>query len=97
MSQIKAIEGEAGDNQMFNGYYLVQQEDGQLRCSCGRSLIKADENTWKCSGGYPLFRPKDGDIKQDKFGNTYFKMKPHRKKSDKVQKGGASSTFGKRK
>ncbi len=67
-------DGSFGDE---NGYYLVQRKDGKLRCSCGAELIKHDEDSWKCSHGYPIYRPQDGDIVKDKSGELMFKMKPH--------------------
>lgn len=80
MSRIEPKTNLSDPTQRSRGYFLVQREDGQLRCSCGGELIKLDEHSYKCSGGYPIFRPGDGEIIQDKFGNIYLKMKPHPKK-----------------
>lgn len=60
------------------GYFMVQRQDGALRCSCGRELIKHDENSLKCSAGYPIYRPQDGDMVKDKFGEISLRMKPHK-------------------
>ena len=51
--------------------------DGKMRCSCGRELVKVDDNTYKCSYGYPLYRMDMGDIIKDKFGNLLFRGKSH--------------------
>jgi len=61
----------------FDGYYMAQSPDGVLRCSCGRKLIKLDEHTWQCSGGYPIYRDEDGAFVLDKFGNLMLKAKDH--------------------
>jgi hypothetical protein len=60
-----------------SGYYLEQDKDGQLRCSCGRSLVKLDNYTFKCSGGWPIYRPEDGTVEVDKFGNIQIRVIPH--------------------
>lgn len=54
-------------------YSLMENEDGVLCCSCGRALIKLDEETYQCPGGYPTYRIADGSIIIDKFGNLMFK------------------------
>lgn len=58
------------------GWVLVEQ-DGVLKCSCGRKLIQHDENTWSCSAGFPLYRLSDGDVRIDKYGNLYMKIMEH--------------------
>lgn len=59
-----------------SGYTLIQNSEGALTCSCGRELIQQDENTYKCSGGYPKYHFDQGDIIKDKFGNILLKEKP---------------------
>lgn len=85
MSKINPQKPKAQSNQAFKGFYLVQREDGQLRCSCGRQLEKLDDYTYRCTGGFPQFRPEDGEVKQDKFGNIYLKMKPHKKDDNQTE------------
>lgn len=58
-------------------YFLVQDENGHLTCSCGRALIKLDEYTYRCSGGYPTYRPEDDTVIKDKDGNIQLKELPH--------------------
>jgi len=82
MSKIKPNTQLSDPSMQDQEYFLVQREDGQLRCSCGGELIKLDEYSYRCSGGYPIFRPDDGDIIQDKFGNKYLRMKPHKDKKN---------------
>lgn len=69
----------------FKGYFSIVAPDGTLKCSCGRQLIKLDDNTYKCSGGYPIYRFEQGEFFIDKFGNLMFKEKDHNKekKNDK--------------
>ena len=67
--------------QDHDGYYLVE-EDGVLKCSCGRELEKMDEDTWRCSGGYPVYRFSEGSIILDKFGNLMLKKIPHGKNEE---------------
>jgi len=62
-------------------YYAVEQ-DGIMKCSCGRELVKVDEDTYKCSGGFPFYRFTDGTIVIDKFGNLLLKKEPHKKKEE---------------
>ena len=84
MKQIKPFSEDDDDRNRINlidadRFWLVEYEDGQLRCSCGRSLIKLDENTFKCTGGYPTYSLADGEVMLDKFGNIMLKNKPHKK------------------
>ena len=58
-------------------YYLCEDEDGTLKCSCGRELIQMDEDTWKCTGGWPTYKFSDGSIFIDKFGRLMFKTSEH--------------------
>ncbi len=58
-------------------YWAVLAPDGTLRCSCGRELEKMDEHTYKCPGGYPIYRFEDGTIFIDKFGNLMIKTTDH--------------------
>lgn len=87
MSKIKPETSLSDPSIQDRGYFLVQHENGKLTCSCGGELIKLDEYSYKCSGGYPIFRPEDGDIIQDKFGNKYLRMKPHKDKKNPKNKG----------
>ena len=57
-------------------YYAVEQ-DGVLTCSCGRELVKLDDKTYKCPGGYPIYRFDDGSVYIDKFGNLMIKQIEH--------------------
>lgn len=58
-------------------YYPVTYKDGRVTCSCGRELMKIDEHTYQCTGGYPIYRFDEGDIIKDKFGNLMMKAKEH--------------------
>ena len=60
-----------------NDYYSVEGEDGVLRCSCGAELVKLDDKTYQCPGGYPIYRFDEGEVVLDKFGNLLFKHKSH--------------------
>lgn len=60
-----------------DGYYAVTYPDGTLHCSCGATLVKMDEKTYECPGGYPVYRFDEGDILIDKFGNLMFRNKSH--------------------
>ena len=62
-------------------YYSVENEDGTLRCSCGRELEKLDESTYRCSGGYPTYRFDDDSVFIDKFGNLMAKKIEHGEKN----------------
>lgn len=65
-----------------NAWYPRVGPDGQMRCSCGRTLVKVDETTWACSAGYPRYRFDTGDIVVDKFGRLMFRMKEHSNKQE---------------
>jgi len=58
-------------------YFSVVDPDGVLRCSCGRELEKMDEHTYKCPGGYPIYRFEDGTVFIDKHGNLMLKHIDH--------------------
>ena len=73
MRNIKPEEG----SQYGAKYHMVADEKGVLRCSCGSKLVKMDEKTYKCPGGFPIYRVDEGDIVKDKFGNLLFRMKDH--------------------
>ena len=60
-----------------NDEYYSIEEDGVMRCSCGRELITLDENTYKCSGGFPIYRFDEGSVFLDKFGNLCIKKLSH--------------------
>lgn len=61
----------------YGGFFLVEDHDGTLKCSCGRELVNVDEHTWRCSAGYPTYRFEEGTIMVDKFGNIMIKKIPH--------------------
>lgn len=63
-------------------YYLVEYDDGVLRCSCGRELVKKDEETYECSGGLPVYKLDMGEIMIDKWGRLMLKKKPHKKSEE---------------
>jgi hypothetical protein len=52
-------------------YKMVTTARGKLKCSCGRELIKMDEETYKCSGGFPIYRISSGGVFIDKFGQLW--------------------------
>lgn len=60
-----------------NEYYSVVDDKGKMTCSCGRELIKLDEHTYKCPGGYPIYRFEDGSVFIDKWGNLMLKAIDH--------------------
>ena len=43
----------------------------------GRVLVKQDENTYRCTGGYPEWKMDSEDVFVDKFGNLMLKPKTH--------------------
>ena len=56
-------------------YFDPIAEDGKsMRCVCGYELIKADGDTYKCSGGNHTYRINEGDGMLDKFGNLLLKI-----------------------
>lgn len=59
-------------------YFCVDDGDGVMRCSCGEQLIKLDDNTYQCPGGYPTYRFEDGSVFIDKFGNLMLKHEEHK-------------------
>ncbi len=62
------------------GYHLVQHANGVMHCSCGRLLIKVDEDTYRCEGGYPEWRLDKNEVFKDKYGNLYLRHKVHNTK-----------------
>ena len=58
-------------------YWSVVDANGIMRCSCGRELIKMDEHTYRCAGGYPIYRFEDGTVFIDKWGNLMLKASDH--------------------
>ena len=68
--------------------YFAVEQDGVLKCSCGRELEKMDDQTYKCSGGYPVYRFQDGSVYIDKWGNLMMK---------KIDHGGPNKKNGRRK
>ena len=58
-------------------YYLIETEDGQLKCSCGLKLIKLDDEHYKCEGGYPMYSFESGEIRVDTFGRLMLRKKDH--------------------
>ncbi len=57
--------------------YYCMEENGVLKCSCGKELIKIDEETWGCASGSIRYKLEDGDIVTDKFGNIMLRHKEH--------------------
>ena len=68
---------ERDENERLGSYWPVVHSDGHVTCSCGRELLKLDEGTFKCSGGWPIYRLSEGDIIKDKFGNIMMREIPH--------------------
>ena len=67
----------------YKGYRMVIKANGKPFCSCGRQLEKVDDTTYKCPGGYPIFRFDHGDFFIDKFGNIYLRDDiPHEKEAE---------------
>jgi len=63
-------------------YFMVENDDGVLKCSCGRNLVAMDDNTFMCTGGFPTYSLADGEVILDKFGNIMLKNKPHGDKKE---------------
>lgn len=59
-----------------SSWYPVD-EDGIMRCSCGRDLIQMDEDTYRCAAGLPIYKFSQGTIVKDKFGNLLIKKIKH--------------------
>lgn len=57
--------------------YFAVEQDGVLKCSCGRELEKMDDHTYRCPGGYPVYRFQDGSVFIDKWGNLMMKKIDH--------------------
>ncbi len=57
--------------------YFAVEQDGVLKCSCGEQLVKLDDLTYKCPGGYPVYRFQDGSVFIDKWGNLMMKKIDH--------------------
>ena len=79
MKEVKIINKR--DGYTNDEYYSVEDKDGVLRCSCGNELIKIDETTYQCSGGYPIYRIDDNTVFIDKFGNLMIKEIEHGEKN----------------
>ena len=79
MKEIKPISDFRKSREGYDrdGYYLVQDSDGVMKCSCGRQLEKMDDETYRCSGGYPIYRFSEGSVIVDKFGNLMIKEVDH--------------------
>lgn len=67
-------------------YECTVDEDGVMRCSCGSELVKLDDTTYKCPGGYPIYRFDDDTIFIDKFGNLCIKNIDHENPKDEGNK-----------
>lgn len=76
MKKIQAFRKES-EPYANDGYVPVKCEDGVIRCSCGRELVKLDESTYRCAAGGPMYRFDAGGIIKDKFGNLFMKAKAH--------------------
>lgn len=81
MSGQADFQGAVHDSTRGGKYWLVMNAEGIATCSCGRSIEKVDDETWRCSVGFPQYRPAKGEVKLDKFGNLMFKVKPHEKET----------------
>ena len=68
---------EPTSNNKLDNYWAVVDADGNMRCSCGSELIKLDEHTYKCAGGWPIYRFEDGSVFIDKFGSLMIKTSDH--------------------
>ena len=79
MKEVKPVNNREG---WTNDEYYPIDDNGVMKCSCGRELIKMDEETYKCSGGYPVYRFSDGSVVIDKFGNLCIKKLSHEKDED---------------
>lgn len=58
-------------------YFLVVKENGAMHCSCGRELLRLDDGSYRCKGGYPTYRPDQGEMIKDKNGEIWLKVLPH--------------------
>ncbi len=67
--------------------YFAVEEDGVLKCSCGEQLVKLDDQTYKCPGGYPVYRFQDGSVYIDKWGSLMMKKINHGGNKDGRGKG----------
>ncbi len=81
MKEVKPVTNRNADD------YFAVEEDGVLRCSCGRELEKMDEETYKCPGGYPIYRFSDGTIFLDKWGNIMLRKGQHPKQNGRRKNG----------
>ena len=70
------------DKLLADQYYLDENDDGLLKCSCGRRLVVLEDGVYQCTGGFPIYSLADGDVVLDKFGNIMLKKKPHPKKEN---------------
>lgn len=59
------------ETRIASRYTMVTNEREKMRCSCGRELIKMDEETYKCAGGFPIYRIASGGVFIDKFGQLW--------------------------
>jgi hypothetical protein len=73
METIKAVGTNSFTNSNGGTYWLVIEKDGTLKCSCGRELVKLDENLFVCTGGYPTYRISPDEVVVDKWGNLCLK------------------------
>jgi len=67
--------------------YFAVEQDGVLKCSCGEELEKMDDQTYKCPGGYPVYRFQDGSVFIDKWGNLMMKKIDHGNHKKKKKNG----------
>lgn len=58
-------------------YVPVRHRDGRITCSCGRELVKLDETTYQCAGGWPMYRMDAGDIIKTKDGQLLMRELAH--------------------
>ena len=75
---MRVINPAASDNvQDLDRQWYPVSVDGKYHCSCGRELIKLDDETYQCAYGYPMYRLGDDEVRKDKFGQIWLKGKPH--------------------
>lgn len=77
MSFRTGTERAAGVNEDRAYEYFLVVDGEAMHCSCGRELNKLVDGTYKCSGGFPIYRPDNGEVMKDKNGDIWLKVLPH--------------------
>lgn len=62
-------------------WIMADRGDGILRCVCGYTLRKMDNNIWRCDGGNHQYSFDEGTVCHDKFGNVMLNPKSHEKET----------------